>query len=317
MKNKKLQNKIKPTKKERQPKPSAKSFIKNLSFLNKWLLKFGWRQGDGGPAKQKSNIFQRSHQGFTLMELLVAIGIFSIFLGAITTSYVSIVRGHGETNERRKMLSDVRYLMDFISDELRQGTVDYWTTYCDKTDISKILNGKTTADKPFDQIQKGVTNEFLLSKKTCSTTKLGNGLIPTQNQKKLVIISKDGSKKTTIKFEDGKVKIKEQIQAFDFKKNESLYFNTDFKTYKTKNETFSNFQTLELENTQIDNLSFLISPIDDPYASRNYEYAALQFQPHVTVFLTAGIPNKDPSKPARTPINIQTTISSRLYSQRN
>lgn len=64
-------------------------------------------------------------QGFTLMELLISMVMFVLFLGLVAGSYINIVRAHKEANEIRKMYSDVRGLVDLLAEEIRLGTVDY------------------------------------------------------------------------------------------------------------------------------------------------------------------------------------------------
>lgn len=239
------------------------------------------------------------------MELLVAIGIFAIFLGVATSSYISIVRGQSDTNERRKMISDVRTLMDYMTDELRNGTVDYWWSYCDRTSFTQKNDqfNPANSDSLFQENNSGVTNEFERSQRNCETSKIGFGITD-----RLVITSKDGSQRTTFEYQPSTKKVfinKQQISVDDFNINTSPL-----------DSRFTQPQEFTLANTQIDSLKFKINPLDDPYASRNYQHDKLQFQPQVTVLLTAGIPANQPELPAKSPVHIQTTLSSRLYSPR-
>jgi prepilin-type N-terminal cleavage/methylation domain-containing protein len=64
-------------------------------------------------------------RGFTLIELIISMCIFVIFLGIVSSSYVSIVRSQRQTNEIRKMYSEVRNFSDFLSEQIRLSEIDY------------------------------------------------------------------------------------------------------------------------------------------------------------------------------------------------
>lgn len=65
-------------------------------------------------------------KGFTLVELLIAMSIFVIFVGILMNSYTSIVRAQREANDYRVMYAEARRVFDTVVQELREGTVDYW-----------------------------------------------------------------------------------------------------------------------------------------------------------------------------------------------
>ncbi len=249
-----------------------------------------------------------NRKGFTLMELLVAIGIFVTFLGVVTSSYVSIVRGHESTNERRKMIADVRYFIDFVTDELRDGTVEY-KGYCVSSGITAIENltknenlvaipGFASGTASLDAASNPYAAPAVeVKQEKCADTRLGKGLV-----NELVIVSKDGQRRTSFRID----KDKKRVQV----KKEILKAGTFAPV-----DGFADFRDFGLENAQVDSLNFIVTPLDDPYASRSYQYAALQFQPKVTMLLSAGIPVDD--GPAEQPVHLQTTISSRLYSSQS
>lgn len=66
--------------------------------------------------------------GFTLVEMLIAMSIFVIFVGVLIGSYSSIVRSQQEANDYRVMYSEARRVFDTITMELREGIVDYGNT---------------------------------------------------------------------------------------------------------------------------------------------------------------------------------------------
>jgi|GEM_PF-2237438 len=62
-------------------------------------------------------------KGFTLVEMLVAIGIFSIFMGVLITSYMSVVKGLRGAEEYRELYADARHTFDTILENARNSTV--------------------------------------------------------------------------------------------------------------------------------------------------------------------------------------------------
>lgn len=64
-------------------------------------------------------------KGFTLVELLVAITMFMIFITSISSAYLDIARSQREANAVRAIYSEIRYIFDLISSEARSKTIDY------------------------------------------------------------------------------------------------------------------------------------------------------------------------------------------------
>ena len=64
-------------------------------------------------------------KGFTLIELMISIVIFVIFLGLVSNSYVSIVRAQKNANQVRKIYSEIRTFTDMLAEEVRLGAIDY------------------------------------------------------------------------------------------------------------------------------------------------------------------------------------------------
>jgi len=77
--------------------------------------------------------FKKNNKGFTLVELLIAMSIFVVFLGILMNSYTSIIRSQREANDYRIMYSEARHVFETITQELRNGMVDY-NSYCSTSD---------------------------------------------------------------------------------------------------------------------------------------------------------------------------------------
>jgi len=68
---------------------------------------------------------KRLQKGFTLIEMMIAMTIFVIFMGVVMQSYLSIVMTQREANEYRVMYSEARAIFDKFSDEIRNGVISY------------------------------------------------------------------------------------------------------------------------------------------------------------------------------------------------
>lgn len=66
-------------------------------------------------------------KGFTLIEMMVAMGIFVMFIGILISSYTDIVRSNIEANDYRMLYSESRRVFDKLSEEIRKGSIYYNT----------------------------------------------------------------------------------------------------------------------------------------------------------------------------------------------
>ncbi len=67
----------------------------------------------------RKNIFKINSDGFTLVELLVAAGIFSIIIIAITGIFIGAINAHKYVISTKTILSETEYATDFMSRALR------------------------------------------------------------------------------------------------------------------------------------------------------------------------------------------------------
>lgn len=67
----------------------------------------------------------KTKKGFTLVEVLVAITLFMIFITSISGAYLDIARSQREANAVREVYSEIRYVFDLIGFEARSKTIDY------------------------------------------------------------------------------------------------------------------------------------------------------------------------------------------------
>lgn len=64
-------------------------------------------------------------EGFTLVEMLISLSIFMIFVTISGRAYVSITSANQTANETQKLYRDVRHVLDSIAADVRSGTIDF------------------------------------------------------------------------------------------------------------------------------------------------------------------------------------------------
>ncbi|MBI2463995.1 prepilin-type N-terminal cleavage/methylation domain-containing protein [Candidatus Peregrinibacteria bacterium] len=65
------------------------------------------------------------HAGFTLIELTIAMIVFVIFIAVVFSSGLFLARAFRSANEERLMYQEAQYLLGFMSQNIRAGTIDY------------------------------------------------------------------------------------------------------------------------------------------------------------------------------------------------
>jgi len=69
-------------------------------------------------------LFKEKNRGLTMIELIVAIGIFSVIITIVVSLFVSALRGYRKNLALQNVQENARFLLDFITKELRMSTVD-------------------------------------------------------------------------------------------------------------------------------------------------------------------------------------------------
>ncbi len=175
----------------------------------------------------------KSPAAFTLIEMLISITIFMIFIGIVGSSYISLVRANRSANELQKIYRDVRFIFDTIAAEVHSGRIDY------SCEIPAI---RSTDSLCFENIP---------------------------NDKKLIVMSASGLKRTTFKIEGNRVRILKQIR------------DTAAAVWSAKN-----WEDLSSPMLSLDAASLSVFPLSDPYSFANAAIDEVQWQPRVTVSLS-------------------------------
>lgn len=229
---------------------------------------------------------RKTQKGFTLIEVLVAIAIFMIFITSISSSYLDIARSQRQANAVRAVYSEMRYIFDLIGDEARSKTIDYGC--------------------PGSVGQKVDESEIGFAKKQQETSPGCLALNGVPQTDYLALVNDEGTQRTIF--------IIEEENGNDSKK---LYYYKEEKEADSyvwnKAEGFENGEVeIDLQNIQLDNFVFEISPLVDPFDVDNIGCGAIQFQPAVSMYASISSIN---DQAGNFTLDLQTSVSSRVYNR--
>lgn len=129
----------------------------------------------------------------------------------------------------------------------------------------------------------------------------GSQIAGQQPLQELILISKDASRRTEIFYNDETVKIKRGSLA----PNTRSCINAAY--------LFDDPVALNSEALKVTDFQIFVAPIIDPYALENFDKHGNQFHPLVTIY--AEFTREYPGGKEPFVINLQTTVSSRIYNQ--
>lgn len=216
--------------------------------------------------------------GFTLIEIVVSIAVFVMFLGIIATSYVGIVRAQQQTNLTRGAIAEARNFMESLAQDFRLGTIDY------KCYDEAFLNNA--------QIECPIAHEpFFRTKKLF-----------------LALVDRSNSRKNIYWFDSDAKTVK--LRKFEG------FINNGFVSWIAQKGYEDGWRALFSNDVKIEKAFFDVFPPLEPYSSENYQKNQYQFQPYVTVFMALNLAKANFSKEALL-LNLQTSFSSRVYNSSN
>jgi prepilin-type N-terminal cleavage/methylation domain-containing protein len=204
----------------------------------------------------------KAHNAFTLVELIVSMLIFTVFVGVVTSTFIFTSRTLREANEVRKVYGEARFLVDRLTQEVRLNTIDY---DCLNGGVSSI-HGECPLFNP-----SGVTSV-------------------------LPLISEDGQHRTVYRFENDLFEVIE------------LDLNLSMSTWKLA-AGYSGFEVFETQSVTLEEVEFVVAPTKSPY--ENFSNDKFQFHPSVNINVTARSTSSRFTESV--PVQLQTTVSSRLY----
>lgn len=218
-------------------------------------------------------------RAFTLVELIISMLIFTIFIGVVASTFLLVSRSLREANEVRKVYTEARAIMDRLTQDVRLNTLDYGC-------YEDAANGSFDYGSSFGE---------------CSV-----GLSGTGSTSMLALISSDGLHRTVYRFgqNSGGVGV---FSVLKLDWNENGIGGGEW----VPAEGFSSsvgFVAFENESVVLQNIGFVIAPLASPASLENFT----QFQPSVHVVIEARSTSSRLTESI--PVSLQSTISSRVYS---
>lgn len=160
-------------------------------------------------------------QGFTLIEMLISISIFMLFISLMAGSYTALVSANRKAQEEQKLYREVRFIFDTFGQEIRAGRLDY--SYLENTNLQK--------------------------------------------QKIISILRENSLQRTIFKFSEKNLFISKESR---------LDTNSPW-------TLLVNWEPLTSTTLSLEDLSFSVFPLKDPYDSRHAEENEIQWQPTVSI----------------------------------
>jgi len=190
----------------------------------------------------------KTQKGFTLIEVLVAITIFMIFITSVSSAYLDIARSQREANAVRAVYSEMRYVFDLIGSEVRSKTVDYG--------CPGSIGGQTATSAGCLELN-GVSKSNYIA-----------------------LVDNQGTERTVFLVEDDLQDEKKKLYYYKEQKDpETFVWN--------RAEGFEKgYAEIVLKNIEINNFVFEASPLVDPFDPNNIGCGAIQFQPAVSIYTT-------------------------------
>ncbi len=168
---------------------------------------------------------------FTLIELVVAMTVFSIFIAVVSSSYLFISRTLRDSQLSQEMNADVIFIMDKIIDEIRVSSIDF-----------DCYSG----------------NESICSEVELSAENLDSDGVLSSTY--LVLLSPDKQTRTFFRVKDSK------IQIFKQQKQNDIWISAS--GFEDLDDQSSGFQDLSSDKLTVSKGIFQISPNLDPYSDK-------------------------------------------------
>jgi prepilin-type N-terminal cleavage/methylation domain-containing protein len=95
----------------------------------------------------ENRVFRTTDKGFTLVELTIAIAIFSIFIGAVYGIFASVSKSTTNTEVRSEIMQKLRTSIDFMEQDIRMAGLDRFKTAGAGIEFANDFSLRFTADR--------------------------------------------------------------------------------------------------------------------------------------------------------------------------
>lgn len=199
-------------------------------------------------------------KAFTLIELLLAITIFMLFITAATNTFLEIIRTQKSANEVRQMYAEMRNFVDYVSNEMREGGIDY---FCYNQDFLQNLDFNQAA---------------LVRCEDAALLRIDSG-------DNLRTVSKDGLTASIIKFDNEASKV--CVKRFR-NVNEAWQLESGYENYSAasgEDGGCGSYKEFGFANLKVKDLRFEILPAKDPTDPASFNNLATQLQPMTRMYM--------------------------------
>lgn len=183
-------------------------------------------------------------KAFTLVELITAITIFSLFIAVISSSYIFLIGTLREAQSTKDFNAEVMDSVDRMAEEIRISAIDY-------------------------NCYSGNSHPVCSSAESSSSNGDSDGILDSSY---LVLLNIDQTKRTIFRIKDSKLQILKQTLVENSWNADDGFENLDKEPY--------GFMDLTSAGVLVNEGKFHITPNQDPYAS---SFNELQYQPQVTL----------------------------------
>lgn len=219
----------------------------------------------------------RTAPAFTLIEVIIAITVFSVFLGFVVSAYLSFHRADQEALVSRTLMMQGGEVMDTLTADLKANKIDY--SYYEEDDGTARDPGRGALPDAFEALLEG---DHVLNEET------------------LALLSLDGLTRTVYTWNSDSEAKDFTVQKFDMADPANPVALTGY----------SEALPMTSEQVYLNGVNFRIFPDVDPYADENALDNDVAFQPVVTLtftFAAKGRVREEVTLP------LQTTVTSRFY----
>lgn len=216
----------------------------------------------------------RPVRAFTLVELIVSMLLFTIFIGVVTSTYLSVSRSLRQSAEIRQVYGQARFVMDRFTQDVRLNTIDY---AC------------------FEDLSNGYDYQTNLYHECEAANLSAEG-----ETSALALISSDGLHRTVYAFDET-----EGLSVLE------LDWDETSGEWVASSGYAEGAQLFQFEGAELASVQFMVKPLSSPYDSDHYSDAATQYQPSVHVMILARSTSSILDEAVQ--VRLQSTISSRVY----
>ncbi len=126
---------------------------------------------------KKNNI----KRGFTLIEIMVSMVVFSIFMGAMFNSYFSLISSNQNADSVRQMYSGARDVYSILSEDIRLSAIDYYSLRTERVENRSLyLLSKDGLKQTIYRVESNPEKEgFFVVSKAESYRESANTIFPT------------------------------------------------------------------------------------------------------------------------------------------